>query len=93
MTSSRSTPHVRPPQEACRFDQRLEAANEAWAQLIHAQHRPDGETCVSRDMTMLSSFSRFLHELIPDHKLRGEILHSFASQQSADTVVGNGTIQ
>ena len=56
------------------FNQRLEAANTAWQGFIHLQEQVDDTATIPRDLSALSAFSRFLHELIPNGEIRGQLL-------------------
>jgi hypothetical protein len=69
-----------PPQETRTFEQRLQAANEAWQDFIYAQEQNRDSRHDWNAMSALTTFSRFVHELVPDRHLRGCLLRHFEQQ-------------
>ncbi len=68
-----------PPYEARTFHQSLQAANKAWQDFVYAEDQHAGNGNLNA-LSVFTTFSRFIHELIQDHQLRGRILWHFERQ-------------
>jgi hypothetical protein len=76
------------------ISQRLLAANEVWFDLLSMQlARHKQNSPLSNRNMVFFLFSRFVHELVQDHDLRGQLLDHFEKQlKGQETVVAALTV-